>query len=269
MIPPDAAESYAALSKVAYASAKKANPQSTIGGINTYGGLATNWTKDLVKSGATADCDVYTYHQYNSEFTGFPGDAAEREYKNSLTPIIEANAGRIDKPVWFSEGNAHEGKLGRGMYVLSAPGKYQDDVLQLSDNLSRFSIRLLSLGVDRFFYYTMHHHGIFRSGASPYSACITDDGAAHPSAAAFSAMAWELEDTKFVKTIEVAGGVYAHLFQGDNRSVAAITSAPKWSRYTLPRVEKAAVHDLFGNNIAAGTDFAGRTIYIAAQGSAA
>lgn len=269
VIPADASKSYAELSKVAYASAKKASPESTIGGINTYGSLAKNWTGDLLRYGATEACDVYTYHQYNAAATGFPGDAVERDYKNSWQPILDAHGGKSDKPIWFSEGNAVDHLGGRGMYVLSAPGAFQDDYIEVSDRLARFSVRLLSLGVDRFFYYTMHHHGIFRSGPSAWMACITDDGAPHPSAAAFSAMAWELEDTRFVKTIEVAEGVYAHLFEGEGRSVAALTSARKWGRYAMPQEAGLTLHDLFGNPLPAGSSFEGRVVYIGREGSVA
>ncbi len=267
--PADASQRFAALSKVAYASAKAANPQSTICGINTYGSSdGRKWTADLLKEGAAAACDVYSYHQYNSEFTGFPGDAAQRAYTDAFSAILEARGGHLDKPVWMSEGNAHDGQLGRGMYFLSAPGKYQDDVIRLSDNLCRFSVRMMSMGVDKFFYYTMHHNGIFRRGASPWSACTTDDGFLHPSAGAFSAMAWELEDTKFVKTVEVSRGVYAHLFAGKGRSVAAFTGEAKHDKYVLPGTPAISARNLFGNPLPPGSAFTGNVIYVEAAGDA-
>ena len=71
----------------------------------------------------------------------------------------------------------------------------------------------------------MHGHSTF-GGPVDWTTLVTADGYLHPSAAAHSALAWLLEDTEFVRCVTLADGVYAYLFRGPARSVAAITSAP-------------------------------------------
>ena len=51
----------------------------------------------------------------------------------------------------------------------------------------------------------------------------------------------------------LAEGVYAYLFSGPNRAVAAITSGPVHVAYNLPTAAGVQLLDLFGNSLAAGT----------------
>lgn len=265
IIPPDAVQSYAKIAEIAYSTARDANPNVTIVGINTIGSwTGPKWTTDVVAAGAAETCDVYSYHQYTSEFPGALNDSVEREYANALKPLLAGANGTPNKPVWMSEGNPYEGLLGRGMLTVSAPGKYQEDVDHLSDQVVRYGVRLLSKGVKRYFMYTMHHHGLFRAGPTPYAVCVTDDGAVHPIGAAYAQMAWELEDTQFAKRIEVVPGLHAYLFEGKGRSVAALISVPGAKRYTLTLPAGGAIHDLYGNDVTSGTPYAGRMVYISA-----
>src|ERR1035437_4823316 len=53
----------------------------------------------------------------------------------------------------------------------------------------------------------------------------TEEGYLEPSGAAHSAMAWLIEDTHFKRSLELAQGVQAYVFEGKGRSVAVLMPA--------------------------------------------
>ena len=72
-------------------------------------------------------------------------------------------------------------------------------------------VSLLGSGCSRVFLYSMHGHNYFGQDSS-WAVLVTPEGYLHPSAAGHSEMAYELEDTVFVRRFEPAKGVYAYLF---------------------------------------------------------
>jgi hypothetical protein len=79
-------------------------------------------------------------------------------------------------------------------------------------------------------------------------------------------MAWQLEDTKFSKRIEVIPNVFAFLFSGKGRSVAVL--APKeQTNYTLPKNAKLTISDLWGNTLPGGTKLGTTLSYVSTTGS--
>jgi hypothetical protein len=107
----------------------------------------------------------------------------------------------------------------------------------------------------------MHTHNWFGIGAT-YRTLVTEDGYLHPAAAAHSAMAWFLEDTKFVKSSAPAEGVSAYIFQANNRTVTVLSPRPGHAPYKLP----VGSFDLFGNPVPAGRLLDNRTAYVVASG---
>ena len=61
-----------------------------------------------------------------------------------------------------------------------------------------------------------------------------------------------LEDTDYVRCVPLADGVWAYLFSGPDRAVAAVTSWPPHAGHRLPTSADVQRFDLFGNPIAAG-----------------
>ncbi len=96
----------------------------------------------------------------------------------------------------------------------------------------------------------MHGHSYFPN-AGQWRVLVTDEGALHPSGAAHSAMAWYLEDTRFVRMLTVADGVYAYLFEGCDRSVAVLSTEADHAEFKIPQQQQDGVHavDLLGNPI--------------------
>ncbi|HTL28494.1 MAG TPA: hypothetical protein VL282_04715, partial [Tepidisphaeraceae bacterium] len=257
---PDAARDFAKLQKLGYEAAKGVDKGVHIAGINTYSN-GGDWTRQLVQFGAQDTCDIYDYHHYNSEFTGFPNDAVERGYREALGAI-----GKIDKPVWMTEGNGANRLLKRGFYRYTLPeGIPTEDFVRTSDLTARYMIRLLSMNVAKIFLYHINVGGAFAVGPNAFQSLVTDDGFVHPQAAAHSQLAHELEDTKFVKHVDLAGGIHAYVFQSGDHAVAAILSEPKFRKdYVLPHPREGTVRDLFGNDLPDGAMFTGTAVYIGA-----
>lgn len=242
---------YAQLQKVAYHAAHAAFPGVTIVGFNTYGAAnGTKWTRDLLEFGGIGTCDAVSYHHYENGLTGFPTDPTERAYQAALGPIIE-KLGRVPKPVWMSEGAPLSGDVSNGFYRYTLPYENGNDNWRIADRLARFVITRKANGEAREFLYTMHGHSTF-GGPVEWTTLVTAEGFLHPSAAAHSALAWLLEDTRFVKRVTLAEGVYAYLFSGTKGAVAAITTAPTHAAYRLPTGPGVQSLDLFGNSLAAG-----------------
>ena len=92
-------------------------------------------------------------------------------------------------------------------------------------------------------------------------------GYLHPNGAAHSALAWLLEDKRFVEKLELSVSVTAYLFGGSAGSVAVI--APRagmvasWAPPALPRL------DLYGNPVAPGSALDRYVSYVLHDGDAA
>ena len=84
----------------------------------------------------------------------------------------------------------------------------------------------------------------------------------HPSADAYSAMAWYLEGTKFVKLLTLADGVYAYVFAGKDRSVAVLSAKHNHAEFKIPQGDDIHSSDLFGNPITSGTILGDTLVYL-------
>jgi hypothetical protein len=266
-----AAEDYAKLSNAAFNAGKSVMPTFNVVGLNSTGGPGgAKWTRAVAEAGGLTPCDTYGYHSYTAEAAGFPGDAAARHFQDAMGPAAEKLGGKLDKPVWMTEGTGTNFLIARGFYKHSAPGEDPRDAVEVADKCVRYVVSTLAQGVSKVFLYHTNVSGEFRPGAGAYQSLVTDDGYPEPSAAAHAVMAWHLEGKKFVKRVEVAKGVYAAIFRGEMRTVAVLTSAAGYERYALPTdVIALDVRDLFGNPLGEGAVYKGRTTYVDLQGTEA
>lgn len=254
-------QDYARLQATAYAAAREVMPGVTIVGINSYGSSrGTQWTRDVMQAGGLETCDVVSYHHYESGLTGMPGDPVENAYAAAIGPILQER-GEVQSPVWMSEGAPLSGNPSNGFYNHTVPYENTDDNWRIADRLVRYLISHRATGAAKAFLYTMHGHSTF-GGPMDWSTLITADGYLHPSAAAHSACAWFLEDTTFVRRAVLAEGVFANLFGGPERAVAAITTAPSHGAWSLPTAPGVECFDLFGNPVAPGALVDGRVHYV-------
>jgi hypothetical protein len=264
----DPQASYARLMQTGYKAAKAVDPSIRIAGINTTtheaeNGIidATLWTRGVVGKGGLEACDILSYHHYMGETSGFPGDIVEKGYQKGLGPILEKNGNRAPKPVWMSEGSPLYGvNKSQGMYRYTLATPNVEDNSAVADKLCRYVVSLLGQGVEKVFLYSMATEG------SIWAVLVNFDGSLHPSGAAHSNMAWELEDTKFSKRIEVAPNVFAYLFSGKGRAVAVLAPREQ-TNYTLPNNAKFTISDLWGNAPPTGSKLGTTLNYISFTGS--
>jgi hypothetical protein len=258
---------YARLMQAAYRAAKAVDPNITIAGINTTthdaepGFIeASQWTRGVIENGGLDACDVISYHQYMGSVSAFPGDEVEKGFHKGLDPILQT-LGKMPKPVWMTEGSSLYGTgKSQGFYrhTLSSPNT--EDSTAVADKLCRYVVSMLSQGVEKVFLYSMATAG------SEWAVLVNFDNSMHPAGAAHSNMAWQLEDTKFSKRVEVAPNVFAFLFSGKGRSVAVL--APKeQATYTLPKNTKLTMNDLWGNTLPGGAKLGTTLSYVSTTGS--
>jgi len=266
-----AAGDYAALQAAAYRAAKKVDPTLTIVGFNSYAGYnGREWTAGVQQAGGLATCDVFSYHRYADESLGWPGDGmAEHGLPEAASSLADA-AGKLPKPAWMSEGTTLRTSTFDGFYNCTLPYPNEDDYLSTADQTARYMVRILSDGPQKLFLYTMHGLDYFRGTDAPnWRALLSNDGYLHPAAAAHSALAWLLEGTTYRQAVQLADGVYGYAFEGNGRSVIAVSTKPGHAPWKLPQAPGVQLLDLFGNPLAGGTAVGDRMVYVSAAGPAA
>ncbi len=265
----DPSADYAHLMQVAYTAVKAAQPEIKIVGINTSTEEnGSNWTRGVLKHDGLNNCDIISYHDYTNGFAGGPKDVAEQGYQAAIGPILaQAPGGKLPKPVWMSEGSSTASSIGSGFYHYTVPYLNEEDVTSTSDRLCRFVIAILAQGPEKVFLYSMHSHDYF-GARDEWRTLVTEDGYLHPCAAAHSAMAWYLEDTKFKQQQTLARGVTAYIFEGKDRAVLVLSPAADHDNYFLPTSKEVETVDLFGNPLTAGTPLGSTLIYITAKSAA-
>lgn len=255
--PEDPAGVYADLMRVAYAAAKEADSNVVVVGLNTtaeyYKSEDTNhwgeaWTRAcVVREEVMPVMDAISYHLYTDlHYLGYPDDFVARSFDMTFAPVVE-KFGSIPKDVWLSEGSSVRWKTRSGFYNHTLPYDANENHVHTSRHLAGFALSLLAKNVKRMFLYELSG-GVFAFESGSYRTFGTEEGYLHPSAAAFSALTWHLEDTLFQRIAELADGVYAYLFQGEGRSVAVIVKEPASKGAYSWKAEKGALLcDLFGN----------------------
>ena len=257
---------YARLMHTAYTAAKEVDPTIRILGFNsTSGDSGRNWTKGILDAGGLQSCDAFSYHHYTTDFNGGPDDSAAKAYADATGPIVAAK-GAMPLPVWMSEGDVLQNGLNFGMYhytTLENPG---DDNIGAANRLARYMVSHRALGEVRTFLYSMHAQDYFAPTPQEWSTLVTSEGYLHPSAAAHSALAWLLEDTRFVKLGKLADGVYAYYFQGKSRAVAVLSTETVHAPFMIPHAKGIAVVDLFGNPIMKPAPLLENLVYLSNSG---
>jgi hypothetical protein len=251
---------FARLMQTAWEAAKAADPRVTVLGVQSNAGQSgAAWTRGIVAADAVRYCDVMCYHNYSTDAAGYPGDSAELGVRSAFEPLLDA-AGKPSRPFWMTEGSGTNGRMGNGLYRHTLPYEEDEDAIDTSDRLARYEVATLARGAAKVFLYSMHSHSWFGSG-NAWRSLVTEEGYLHPSAAAHSAMAWFLEDTKIVKSESPAAGVTSFVFEGAGRVVTVLVPQPKHDAYTLP----AAGFDLFGNPLRKGTPLGKTLVYLIGQ----
>lgn len=271
------AQDYVKLSKIAYAELKQANPGAIMYGFNSASGtIGMKWTEATFTAGMYDYCDAIDYHFYNTgnQLCGYPGDAVENAWQSAVGYIL-ARVPAPMKPVIMTEGNASRSGITplnggpdkfTGLLNYSYSGHPEPDPAAFADSLCRFVVSHLRLGVKRIFLYSDHcYHHMLRPPSFPV--LLGADGYPHPTLAAFSNMAWLLEDRKFVESVPVGENVWAFIFTGRGASVAVI-SGHRSGKFVVSESPDIKGIDLLGNPLPQGAKYEGRLFYLVSGMSA-
>jgi len=274
---------YARLMHEAYRNAKAVAPNATILGFNTttveaiadtrLGG--SEWTRGVLEQGGLKDCDVISYHHYlSAEEAGAVGQgirpSVEHGFQTAIGPLL--SEGQAPKPVWLSEGSpTTEMTRESGFYRYTVPFPTGEALTGPSDRLCRFVSGLLAQNVQKVFLYSMHA-GHFFGQPNEFGLLMHRDGSLHPTGVAFSHMAWQLEGTRFTRTLQLDTGVVAYGFEGNGRSVVVLTRDVVGTRgYALPlaqaRIEQAEFSDLWGNELHGTAELDNTIVYLSSKKS--
>ena len=261
---PTAGADYARIQELAFRSAKAVDPSLTILGFNTTA-FGTDWTTAVRDAGGLATCDVVSYHHYEGNPEAMAEDVMSRGWQSALSPVFNPE-GRPLKPVWISEGSPLTNFGGHGLYRLTVPESDPEDMLATGDRCARWLVSLLARDVRKVFIYSMHSHDYFQS-KSEWRALVDGDGYLHPSASAYAACAWHLDDTHPISITVPVAGITAFAFQGLKRAVVVLAPQPDHAPFLIPAGVIAA--DVLGNPLPAGSSVSSTVVYASAPGQVA
>lgn len=263
--PADQTGAYLQLQREAYDAVQQSDPDARVLVDTTNSQWTTRTLKEEKADGRIAD--VLAFHSYPNSLLGTPGDSVSGGNANRLK--LEADSVDAKRPLWMTEGSPVNDSLFSGIYNYTLPYESEENVVETSDDVARFMLSHLGSGVSKMFLYSMGKGNHFGRDTTRWAVGVMEDGAPHPSVAAHSALAYLLEDTRHVKNLEVAPGVFAYLFEGQNRAVAALSTAAKHDPYTLPALNGVQVMDLFGNPLTGAVEVKDDVIYLETSGTAA
>lgn len=274
---------YARLMREAAQNARAVAPDVSILGFNTttveaipgerIGG--TQWTRGVLQNDGLKNSDVISYHHYMRGAEAGPGNekmqaAVEEGFATALGPLrAESLENGAPKPVWLSEGSPIT-ELSReaGFYQHTLPFPSGEAFTMPSDRMCRFVVGLLSQNVQKVFLYSMHA-GNFFGQPNEYGLLMHRDGSLHPTGVAFSQLAWQLDGTRFKRTLSLGKNVLGHGFEGKGRSVIAVAATSQNARYALPRAALRAlgadVTDLWGNPLPDAAEVGGTLVYLSSD----
>ena len=246
---PDAPQEFAKLSIATYKAAKEGNPAARVSGFNTISGeKGQHWTKGVFDGGAYPACDVVDFHFYTDEDQARPDEHAPQAYQDAIG-YIKSQVPDFSKPVYMSEGQGNStgsaGGGGFGLYQCALTWPSPGDPALSVDKTCRYVVATLAAGCSKVFLYSAHGYTCLATGGD-FLTLVGPDGYPNVETAAFSNLAWHLEDSKYAKTVTLNDQVSAYLFRGRNGSVAVISGLRK-GRYQVPKSSELAVTELFGN----------------------
>ncbi|MCK6490611.1 MAG: hypothetical protein L6R48_20345 [Planctomycetes bacterium] len=265
---------FAALQKVAHDTVRRVNPQAVVVGLNTTSAdnrgsptriSGTVWSQGVIAHGGLDTCQAVGYHHYLDRALGAPGDGLTAELAVGIAPV---RARDPQRPIWMTEGSAVAANPtpGTGLYRLAAiQGGGEDNWRLSADRLCKYLVGLRANGVAKWFLYSMHCHNGTRQ--SKFTVLVTHDGYLHPSGIAHANLAWQMGGKRFVRSHELAPGLWAWLFEGGGEALVALSSVSTPARRTTLALNgPGELLDLFGNPPAGEAAFDGSMWYAVAEG---
>ncbi|MCC5849185.1 MAG: hypothetical protein JJU29_13950 [Verrucomicrobia bacterium] len=255
-------EDFARLSRMAYEAGKETLPSVQVLGVNaTIGERGKNWMRRMLDLDVEEHSDIITFHAYTGGgLRGILGTQPEgmvhRLNARVFRPLERKLNGRGERPIWLTEGNALPRGPDSGMYVHTLNGKTTDPVV-LRENrqaLVVYHLQNFAMGTEKIFSYAQNATGAYYQMPSGiyWGALGQPGGELNPQAAAFSTMAWHLEETTFENQSVSEAGVHRFVFtrkDGTGSVAALVAMDPVAEAVALPEEGSLKFEDLFGNPI--------------------
>ncbi len=240
-------------------------PFAKIVGLNAGWNSATReWTQRMAELNVPGYCGILGLSTFwgadRGEFVDPNGDFQARLTNDFLQPLRQTY-GTLPNPVWVTQASPTFDVDNLGFYrrtVLRETPPDEGTLFSLADRIPRFTVNLLSQGVEKLFLDSMANSRFLGDkDGQPFLTLVTEDLALNPGAGAHSAMAWFLEDRDFVMVQEIQPQVFVYFFENseEQNTVAVIIPtdlADPWQLKTGGHNPEIAVFDLFGNPVADG-----------------
>lgn len=246
-------EDYLALQKLVFERARASGKKIEIGwNTNALEEMPRN--RKLIELGILPFADFVSLHHY----LGQPDPAPELAKQAAA---MRESMGGEDRPIWNTEGG-----LGPftafNFYKHIPPAQDDGHHLVWAEWYPRFYLACLASGVKRYFAYLFSAPNFW----APDYSFNNIDGRIGPNLTAMSALAWQVDGTSFVKTLELPDGARADIYEGSGRAVACIVPHPGKQR-KIPADPGVTSYDLFGNEIEPGSAAPPRLHYVQTSGS--
>jgi len=198
-------------------------------------------TLEQIDLGVLDYTDVFSIHHYIWQSN--PASGLHKQIDKTLEVLEDANK---SIPIWNTEGGLGPNQV-FNLYTQVPPVQEMQHHLSWADWYAKYYLYSITGGVDKFFAYLMAPTGWWRKDYTLSSI----DGKLSPNLIAISALAWHIDGTEYVKTIQVGPLLKVHLFEDEGRSVAVLDGPGK--RKLLDEIianeSELGVYDLFSNPV--------------------
>lgn len=233
------AEDYLTIQKKVFELARASGKPIRIG-WNTNAMEEMPRNRELIALGILPYVDFVSLHHY----LGKPDPAPE--IHRQVEQMIES-MGDEKRPFWNSEGGLGPFTM-FNFYRHVPPFQDPNHHLLWAEWYVRYYLACLSSGVEKYFLYLFSAPNFWL----PDYSINNIDGRISPNLTAISALAWQIQGTRFVETLSLPDGSQAMLFSGPDRHIACILPHPARPRKPL-QTPSVSTYDLFGNPVSANS----------------
>jgi hypothetical protein len=232
---------YGQLLGIAYEETKKANPQATVIGIDTFPGRDEKWTIPALKASGNNPYDVFSFHDYNDTLYGTSQPRAFNMVRRF--DELQRQTGEA-KPQWMTEGGAaavgsmYAGETG-GLSPAAQPAY-----------MVRYDVAHLAAGTRRIFLYSVR--AATAMGDTGYQA-TEHDGAIRPILAARAVLASLVDGAGQPVHREFQKGVDRYDFPAEGGKQVSVLWAYDNAAHQLPVPKGVRALDVWGNELRAQT----------------
>jgi hypothetical protein len=227
---------YAELLRIAYRTAKAANPACVVVGVDTYRGHDA-WHEGVLAAAKLDAFDAFSFHDYNDALYGGPTPLAK--VQADAFNAAQARHG-APKPLWNTEGGA---LALASMYAPETGGMPLR--AQLAQGV-RYDVTMMAAGVRMFCYYAAHAD----PGMGHPEGALEWDRAIKPLLAGRAVLASLVDGLGPPVRSEPAAGVDLYAYPARDGQVVQVLWSHDGEPHPVPIPAQARVLDVFGNPLA-------------------